>query len=225
MQYVNQINDLTNKLNKEKEKYKQLEQKYNQLYANHQNCINNINQLQSELNRYKNQLSNVNLSLNNNNTNLNNEINKLKKQNEILFNQISIKDNEINNLKLKIENNYVSQSKVSKKDFMVINFVTGDGKIMNCGIGCLPDETFAEVEEKLYKIYDEYRNTNSNYFLYGGRTILRFKKIRVPKFFFLIFYPKNFLNYNGIICFKFTYCIFSIFSIHFISFFFCKRTF
>ena len=181
MQYINQINDLTNKLNKEKEKYKQLEQKYNQLYANHQNCINNINQLQSELNRYKNQLANVNLSLNNNNTNLNNEINKLRKQNEILFNQISIKDNEINNLKLKIENNYVSQSKVSKKDFMVINFVTGDGKIMNCGIGCLPDETFAEVEEKLYKIYDEYRNTNSNYFLYEGRTILRFKKIRENK--------------------------------------------
>ena len=181
MQYVNQINDLTNKLNKEKEKYKQLEQKYNQLFLNHQNCINNINQLQSELNRYKNQLSNVNLSLNNNNTNLNNEINKLKKQNEILFNQISIKDNEINNMKLKLDNNYVSQSKVSKKDFMVINFVTGDGKIMNCGIGCLPDETFAEVEEKLYKIYDEYRNTNSNYFLYGGRTILRFKKIRENK--------------------------------------------
>ena len=181
MQYINQINDLTNKLNKKKEKYKQLEQKYNQLYTNHQNCINNINQLQSELNRYKNQLANVNLSLNNNNTNLNNEINKLRKQNEILFNQISIKDNEINNMKLKLENNYVSQSKVSKKDFMVINFVTGDGKIMNCGIGCLPDETFAEVEEKLYKIYDEYRNTNSNYFLYGGRTILRFKKIRENK--------------------------------------------
>ena len=181
MQYINQINILTTQLNNEKEKYKKLEQKYNQLYTNHQNCINNINQLQSELNRYKNQLANVNLSLNNNNTNLNNEINKLRKQNEILFNQISIKDNEINNLKLKIENNYVSQSKVSKKDFMVINFVTGDGKIMNCGIGCLPDETFAEVEEKLYKIYDEYRNTNSNYFLYGGRTILRFKKIRENK--------------------------------------------
>lgn len=181
MQYINQINILTTQLNNEKEKYKQLEQKYNQLYTNHQNCINNINQLQSEMNRYKNQLANVNLSLNNNNTNLNNEINKLRKQNEILFNQISIKDNEINNLKLKIENNYVSQSKVSKKDFMVINFVTGDGKIMNCGIGCLPDETFAEVEEKLYKIYDEYRNTNSNYFLYGGRTILRFKKIRENK--------------------------------------------
>ena len=67
------------------------------------------------------------------------------------------------------------------KDIMVINFVTGDGKIMNCGIKCLPDETFAEVEEKLYKIYNEYRNTNSNYFIYGGRQILRFKKIRENK--------------------------------------------
>jgi len=181
MQYINQINILTTQLNNEKEKYKQLEQKYNQLYTNHQNCINNINQLQSELNRYKNQLSNVNLSLNNNNTNLNNEINKLRKQNEILFNQISIKDNEINNLKLKLENNYISKSNISMKDIMVINFVTGDGKIMNCGIKCLPDETFAEVEEKLYKIYDEYRNTNSNYFIYGGRQILRFKKIRENK--------------------------------------------
>ena len=180
MQYVNQINDLTNKLNKEKEKYKQLEQKYNQLYTNHQNCTNKINQLQSKLDKYKNKLKNSNLP-SNNNTNLNNEINKLRNMNEVLINQISLKDNEINGLKLKLENNYVSQSKVSKKDFMVINFVTGDGKIMNCGIGCLPDETFAEVEEKLYKIYDEYRNTNSNYFLYGGRTILRFKKIRENK--------------------------------------------
>ena len=98
-----------------------------------------------------------------------------------LMNQINIKDNEINNLKLKLDNNYVSQSKVSKKDFMVINFVTGDGKISNCGNWCLPDETFAEVEEKLYKMYDEYRNTNSNYFICGGRTILRFKKIRENK--------------------------------------------
>ena len=180
MQYINQINILTTQLNNEKEKYKQLEQKYNQLYANHQNCTNKINQLQSKLDKYKNKLKNSNLP-SNNNTNLNNEINKLRNMNEVLINQISLKDNEINGLKLKLENNYVSQSKVSKKDFMVINFVTGDGKIMNCGIGCLPDETFAEVEEKLYKIYDEYRNTNSNYFLYGGRTILRFKKIRENK--------------------------------------------
>jgi hypothetical protein len=184
MQNIYQINDLKTQLNIEKENYKkleqkyiQLEQRYNQLYTNNQSNIININQLQSELNRYKNLLANANLSLQNN-TNLNNEINNLKEQNKILFNQINIKDNEINNLKLKLQNNYVNKSNLSMKDIMVVNFVTGDGKISNCGIKCLPDETFAEVEEKLYKMYDEYRNTNSNYFICGGRIILRFKKLR-----------------------------------------------
>ena len=191
MQNINQINDLKAQLNIEKENYKkleqkyiQLEQRYNQLYTNNQSNIININQLQSELNRYKNLLSNANLSLQNN-TNLNNEINNLKEQNKILFNQINhlmnqinIKDNEINSLKLKLQNNYVNKPNVPMKDIMVVNFVTGDGKISNCGIKCLPDETFAEVEEKLYKMYDEYRNTNSNYFICGGRIILRFKKLR-----------------------------------------------
>ena len=184
MQNINQINDLKAQLNIEKENYKkleqkyiQLEQRYNQLYTNNQSNIININQLQSELNRYKNLLSNANLSLQNN-TNLNNEINNLKEQNKILFNQINIKDNEINNLKLKLQNNYAYKPNLSMKDIMVVNFVTGDGKISNCGIKCLPDETFAEVEEKLYKMYDEYRNTNSNYFICGGRIILRFKKLR-----------------------------------------------
>ena len=153
--------------------------RYFMIYTNNQIYINQINNLQSELNRYKNQLINANLSLNNN-INLNNEINNLKKQNGTLTDQIKNNNIEINNLKLKLENNYISQPKVSKKDFMVINFVTADGKIMNCGIGCLPDETFAEVEEKLYKKYDEYRNTD-NYFLYHGTKILRFKKIMENK--------------------------------------------
>ena len=58
---------------------------------------------------------------------------------------------------------------------MVVHFISGDGKI-NQGINCLPTETFAEVEEKLYKIYDEYRETN-NMFLAKGNIIKRFKKI------------------------------------------------
>ena len=58
---------------------------------------------------------------------------------------------------------------------MVVHFISGDGKIYQ-GIKCLPTETFAEVEEKLYQIYDEYRETN-NKFLAKGRLVLRFKKI------------------------------------------------
>jgi hypothetical protein len=37
----------------------------------------------------------------------------------------------------------------------------------------LKTETFAEVEEKLYKRYEEYRETNNN-FLAKGNLVLRF---------------------------------------------------
>ena len=37
-------------------------------------------------------------------------------------------------------------------------------------------DTFAEVEEKLYQQYEEYRETNNN-FITKGKIVLRFKKI------------------------------------------------
>ena len=64
---------------------------------------------------------------------------------------------------------------VEYNNIIVINFVSGDG-IINQGIKCLKTETFAEVEEKLYKLYEQYRETN-NIFLHGGNTILIFKTI------------------------------------------------
>ena len=81
------------------------------------------------------------------------------------------KDKEINELKSKMPN-----SKVYMNDIMVINFLSIDQNI-RCGISCLADDTFAEVEEKLYKKFNEFRNTN-NILLFGGNTILRFKKVR-----------------------------------------------
>ena len=47
---------------------------------------------------------------------------------------------------------------------------------VQCGIKCLPTDTFAEVEEKLYKRYDNLRDTNNN-FIANAKPILRFKKI------------------------------------------------
>ena len=64
---------------------------------------------------------------------------------------------------------------VDYNNIMVINFISDDGMI-NQGIKCLKTELFAEVEEKLYKIYDKCRNTN-NVFLHGGNIVLRFKTI------------------------------------------------
>jgi len=67
------------------------------------------------------------------------------------------------------------QKLVDYNNILVINFVSDDGMI-NQGIKCLKTEIFAEVEEKLYKIYDNYRKTN-NIFLHGGNIVYRFKTI------------------------------------------------
>ena len=93
-----------------------------------------------------------------------NEINNLK--------QIIIqKDKEINELKSKIPKRNVNMDEI-----MVINFLSTDQNI-RCSISCLADDTFAEVEEKLYKKFDQFRDTN-NVLLFGGNIILRFKKVR-----------------------------------------------
>ena len=106
---------------------------------------------------------------------------KLNKKN-IRNNQGNI--NEVNELKQKIKKLELKLKKLDKKnismnDVMVVNFASIDQSIRT-GIPCLADDTFAEVEEKLYQMFDEYRNTN-NILLFQGNTILRFKKIRENK--------------------------------------------
>ena len=61
-------------------------------------------------------------------------------------------------------------------DIMVINFSSTDQSI-RYGVPCLADDIFAEVEEKLYQKFDDYRNSN-NVLLYKGMPILRFKKVK-----------------------------------------------
>ena len=68
---------------------------------------------------------------------------------------------------------------VDIKDIMVINFISSDGMI-NQGISCFKTDIFAEIEEKLYKIYDKYRESN-NVFMHGGDQIRRFKTIEENK--------------------------------------------
>ena len=105
----------------------------------------------------------------------NNEIKKLKDENVILKYQLNIKVNEINEFKLKIQNNVVDLPKYNINDIMVVNFISQDSSVQE-GIKCLPTDVFAEVEEKLYKKYDNLRNTN-NMFTANAKPVLRFKKI------------------------------------------------
>lgn len=89
------------------------------------------------------------------------EINKLKKQNDDLNYQLQYK---------------IEGPKIHLKDIIVVNFISGDSSI-HYGIKCLPNDTFAQIEEKLYLKYDNYRGTN-NTFVTNGKIILRFKTLK-----------------------------------------------
>ena len=58
---------------------------------------------------------------------------------------------------------------------MSVNFISSDHTV-HFSIPCLKTNTFAEVEEKLYKEFPQYRETN-NTFLANGMQVLRFKTI------------------------------------------------
>ena len=97
----------------------------------------------------------------------------VKSLNDIIESQ----EKEINKLKLELQKNNINstQNPINLDETMTINFYSLDQKI-NCKINCLKTDTFAEVEEKLYQRYEEYRETNNN-FIINGKLILRFKKI------------------------------------------------
>ncbi len=58
---------------------------------------------------------------------------------------------------------------------MVVTFISKDFSV-NEAVKCLSKDLFAEVEEKLYKKYDNLRNTN-NMFTVNEKPVLRFKKL------------------------------------------------
>ena len=103
------------------------------------------------------------------------EIIKLREEIEYLKNQLYLKNKEVDDLNEKIKNNQKDKQKYYLEDLMVIYFRPTDYSFHQ-GIKCLASDTFAEVEEKLYKSFDELRNTN-NMFTVRAMPILRFKKL------------------------------------------------
>ena len=93
-----------------------------------------------------------------------------------LKNQLNIKNNEIQELKLKIQNNYIiDEPKYNINEMMVITFISQDSTVTE-GIICLPSDVFVEVEKELYKKYDDLKNTN-NMFTANAKYVLRFKTL------------------------------------------------
>ena len=101
----------------------------------------------------------------------NNEIKKLK-------DELLLKENQINNLKLELQNekNKNNEKTININDILAVTFISTDQKINKYPISCFKTDRFAEIEEKLYQEFDEFRETN-NTFIVNGTTVLRFKKM------------------------------------------------
>ena len=169
-----------------------------QLNEDIQNKANEIKRLKNEVEKYKKESELYKKEMEKykiENEKLNGELSKLKKiiggfQNNQIDNrelknlrdeistlnyQLNIKNNEINELKLKLQNNRKLEQKINLSDELVIYFKPVDNSFYD-GIKCLANETFAEVEEKLYKKHNDFRNTN-NMFTANALPVLRFKTI------------------------------------------------
>ena len=86
---------------------------------------------------------------------------------------IDKKDNQIKQLRDKPNNKNVNS--VNFNDIKTVQFMSTDGRV-HFAIACIGTETFSVVEEKLYKKYPEYRETD-NRFMSKGIMIKRFKTI------------------------------------------------
>ena len=186
--YRTQIMPLQNNFNQFNNSFMNMNLTNNQSYMNnsYQAINNNMNiqpmnnmnnnNLMNELNKYKKENMKLKQQINNLQQEINKLNNKLQNANQSVINiqqqQINY-INEINNLKLQL-NDKNKDGYVNRNNIMVVHFISGDGKI-NQGIDCLKTDTFAQVEEKLYKIYDEYRDNYNNTFLARGNVIKRFK--------------------------------------------------
>ena len=169
-----------------------------QLNEDIQNKVNEIKRLKNEVEKYKKESELYKKEMEKykiENEKLNGELSKLKKiiggfqnnqidnrelknlrdENAVLKYQLNIKNNEINELKLKLQNNGKLEQKINLSDVLVIYFKPVDNSFYD-GIKCLANETFAEVEEKLYKKHNDFRNTN-NMFTANALPVLRFKTI------------------------------------------------
>ena len=155
---------------------------------------NNINNSsyssQNEINKLKNELIKANKIIEQQKLIINDLQNKLTNTNNInnYQNIIIQKDNEINNLKLQLNNILKSKDNLSNNNLrtklyfdevMCVNFISTDQNV-HYAVPCAKTNIFAEIEEKLYQQYPQYRETNNN-FLANGNQVLRFKTIAENK--------------------------------------------
>ena len=129
--------------------------------------LNNINiDLTSQLNDANKTIKDFSDKLNPSLKNYNNKFQKI----------INMKDEEINKLKSKLNENSLENCKPGEK-ILAIGFTSCDQKINNFFLPCKDSELFVRIEEKLYDEYSEYKEKET-YFMVGGNKIKRFKTLK-----------------------------------------------
>ena len=141
---------------------------------------NEINNLKNELSKAKKIIEQQKLTINELKNKLNNNTTTINNLNNDIINYKNIivqKDVELNNLRSQLNNNMNTNipNNINFNDIMCVNFISSD-KNVHYAVSCLKTNTFAEIEEKLYKQYPKYRETNNN-FIANGTQVLRFKTI------------------------------------------------
>ena len=155
--------DLQNLLKEEKEKNDKLNSqiellnnKYNKLNEELENAKRTINDLNTKLSNYKNQYKE--------------KIVELQKI-------IDIKNQEINQLNSRINNNSSGMIFMPGDKIISIVFISGNQKIQYYNRAYKDTEIFSRVEEKLYNEYPEFKDKDT-YLMVRGNKIKRFKTLK-----------------------------------------------
>ena len=139
---------------------------------------NEVDNLRNELSKANKIIEQQKITINDLQNRLNTYQNTIKDYQNI----INQKDSELNNLRTQLNNNNSNnniQDNVNFKEIVVVNFISMDQNV-HYAIAALKNNTFAEIEEKLYQQYPKYRDTN-NSFIANGTEVLRFKTIEQNK--------------------------------------------
>jgi len=158
---------LENKLNEERDQNKILENKIKILTkeladekSKNNNLISQLNNANKTIKDLSDKLNSINLK------NYNSELQKI----------INMKNDEINKLKSKLNENTIENIQPGEK-ILAICFTSCDQKINNFALPCKDSELFVRIEEKLYDDYSEYKEKET-YFMAGGNKIKRFKTLK-----------------------------------------------
>ena len=157
-------------------KKKEIERKIEEIESKKKRMINDKinNSKDNEILRLKNELKKANIIIEQQQLKIYDLQNQLKK---LKLNTNTKSNNYSTNIKTNSSytNNGDNPKTFTLNQMMSVNFISSDQRI-HYSIPCIGNNTFAEVEEKLYQQFPQYRETN-NIFLSGGSVVLRFKTI------------------------------------------------